>query len=116
VWFIIITTNLVLGANATAQWIQCWPVERLWDSTVKGSCWPRETVEHVGTMGTGKPCKGLRQMGILNAGTLTAHSIIVYSGVVDIVLAMLPWKIIWNVSINKKEKLGALFAMSMGVL
>jgi len=55
-------------------------------------------------------------MGILNAGTLTAHSIIVYSGVVDVVLAMLPWKIIWNVSINKKEKLGALFAMSMGVL
>jgi hypothetical protein len=34
----------------------------------------------------------------------------------DIVLAILPWKIVWNVAINKKEKLGALVAMSMGVL
>ena len=34
----------------------------------------------------------------------------------DIVLAILPWKIVWNVAINKKEKFGALVAMSMGVL
>ncbi len=41
---------------------------------------------------------------------------IVYSGILDIVLAILPWKIIWNVIINKREKVGALVAMSMGVL
>jgi hypothetical protein len=40
----------------------------------------------------------------------------VYSGILDIILAILPWKIIWNVVINKKEKVGALVAMSMGVL
>jgi len=40
----------------------------------------------------------------------------VFSGVIDIVLAIFPWKIIWNASINKKERLGVLFAMSMGVL
>jgi len=40
----------------------------------------------------------------------------VYSGVFDIVLAILPWKIVWNVTINRKEKLGVLVAMSMGVL
>jgi hypothetical protein len=34
----------------------------------------------------------------------------------DIVLAILPWKIVWNVAINKREKFGALAAMSMGVL
>ncbi len=34
----------------------------------------------------------------------------------DIVLALLPWKIVWKVAIDKKEKIGALFAMSMGVL
>ena len=39
-----------------------------------------------------------------------------YSGAMDVALALLPWKIIWHVSINKKEKIGALFAMSMGVL
>ena len=34
----------------------------------------------------------------------------------DIILAVLPWKIIWNVAINKREKFGAMVAMSMGVL
>jgi hypothetical protein len=34
----------------------------------------------------------------------------------DIFLAFLPWKILWNVQINKREKLGALIAMSAGVL
>jgi len=40
----------------------------------------------------------------------------VYSGALDIVLSLLPWKIVWNVAINKKEKVGALIAMSFGVL
>ena len=34
----------------------------------------------------------------------------------DIVLALLPWKIIWTVAINKREKLGALILMSAGVM
>ena len=40
----------------------------------------------------------------------------VYSGVLDTVLAFLPWKIILGATINKKERIGALLAMSMGVL
>jgi hypothetical protein len=34
----------------------------------------------------------------------------------DIVLALLPWRIIWVSTMQRKEKLGALAAMSMGVL
>lgn len=34
----------------------------------------------------------------------------------DIVLALLPWQIIWTITINKRERLGALVAMSAGVL
>jgi hypothetical protein len=34
----------------------------------------------------------------------------------DITLAIIPWKIVWTAAINKREKLGALLAMSMGVL
>ena len=40
----------------------------------------------------------------------------VYSGILDTVLAFLPWKIILGATINKKERIGALLAMSMGVL
>lgn len=34
----------------------------------------------------------------------------------DFILALLPWKIILSMTMNKKEKLGVLIAMSMGVL
>ncbi|KAK5651492.1 hypothetical protein OQA88_11946 [Cercophora sp. LCS_1] len=39
-----------------------------------------------------------------------------YSAACDFVLAMLPWPIIWNLQMKKKEKLGVGIAMSMGVL
>lgn len=47
----------------------------------------------------------------LNADVPTA-----YSGAMDIVLALLPWKIVWKAKIYKREKVGALLAMSVGVL
>ncbi|KAK4033022.1 hypothetical protein C8A01DRAFT_50312 [Parachaetomium inaequale] len=90
VWFIIISVNVVLGVSGTILWIQCWPVRKLW-TDMEATCWPKEIVEHYQTFTS------------------------IYSGVLDIVLAILPWKIIWNVTINKREKLGALVAMSMGV-
>jgi hypothetical protein len=31
-------------------------------------------------------------------------------------LAMLPWKILWRLQMERKEKVGVLVAMSMGVL
>ncbi|KAL2151415.1 hypothetical protein VTH82DRAFT_6513 [Thermothelomyces myriococcoides] len=33
----------------------------------------------------------------------------------DIILALLPWKIIWTLTMNRKEKVGVLVAMSMGI-
>lgn len=34
----------------------------------------------------------------------------------DIILALLPWKVVWAATINKSEKVGALLAMSLGIL
>jgi hypothetical protein len=38
VWFIIITINVSLWLAAAFQWIQCMPVQRVWDRTVPGTC------------------------------------------------------------------------------
>lgn len=40
----------------------------------------------------------------------------VYSAVMDVALAFLPWKFIWSLQMSKKEKIGVVIAMSMGVL
>jgi hypothetical protein len=39
-----------------------------------------------------------------------------FSGFVDILLALLPWKIISPIVTNKRETIGVLIAMSMGVM
>jgi hypothetical protein len=39
-----------------------------------------------------------------------------YSGLQDFVLALLPWTIVWNLQMKKKEKMGVAFAMSLGIL
>ena len=39
-----------------------------------------------------------------------------YSAAADFLLALLPWRLIWSLQMNKKEKLGVAIAMSMGLL
>ncbi|KAK3293048.1 uncharacterized protein B0H64DRAFT_376020 [Chaetomium fimeti] len=92
VWFIIVSVNLVLGSIGVIQWVQCWPVQKLWYWALEGSCFPPNIVQNYNTF------------------------VAAYSGLMDIVLALLPWKIIWAITINKRERLGAMVAMSTGVL
>ncbi|KAL5606876.1 hypothetical protein BROUX41_003253 [Berkeleyomyces rouxiae] len=49
--------------------------------------------------------------GVVDYGIFSA----VLSGSIDLLLAMLPWKIIWGLQMQTKEKIGIGAAMSMGV-
>ncbi len=91
-WTIIVSVNLVLGTSATLHFAQCWPPERLWKAHSVGSCLPRYVV--------------------IDYNIFVAS----FSGFIDIVLAVMPWFIVWDASISKKEKISALVATSMGVL
>lgn len=91
IWFIIVSMNVILGFAAIDTYAQCSPAEKVWRPMLLGNCWPKEF--------------------IINYNIFTAA----YSGAMDIILALLPWRIIWKMTINKKEKLGVMTAMSMGV-
>ena len=41
IWFIIISMNMVLVANAVMLYAQCTPVRRLFDERSEGTCWPK---------------------------------------------------------------------------
>jgi hypothetical protein len=45
-----------------------------------------------------------------------AHMRTGYSGIMDFILALLPWKVIWKLQMKRKEKFGVALAMSMGIL
>ncbi|KIH91227.1 hypothetical protein SPBR_01856 [Sporothrix brasiliensis 5110] len=92
VWFVLISVNVVLGLNATLQWVQCWPPGRQWHPGAPGTCW-------------------------LGSQHSRAYNIFVaaYSGCADMVLAVVPWKILWHMKMRQAEKVAVLFVMSMGV-
>ncbi|KAK3937025.1 hypothetical protein QBC46DRAFT_295108 [Diplogelasinospora grovesii] len=91
VWFIIITVNISLGIAVAFTWCQCTPIAKTWQPNLKGECWPKYIQ--------------------IRYNIFTA----IYSGAMDIVLALVPWKLIWTLTMNKKEKFGVMVAMSMGV-
>lgn len=92
VWFVLVTVNLFLGLSALFTFIQCTPIPRLWDSSVDGHCWN----SHV----------------IVTYNSFSSS----WSGAADICLALLPWTIISRKTLNKKERLGVLLAMSTGIV
>ncbi|KAH8894648.1 hypothetical protein GQ53DRAFT_716373 [Thozetella sp. PMI_491] len=91
VWITIVTVNLFLGLSAVFTYVQCTPVQRLWDFSVPGKCWSPNVIVTYNSFSSA------------------------YSGAMDILLAVLPWRIITRRSLNRKERLGLLSAMSMGI-
>ena len=107
---IILTVNIVLGGAVFLTWGQCLPVEKLWRPWVPGICmskWIQVRYNIFANCQFSLPDELERTV---------ANRCAVYSGIMDIVLALFPWKIIAGLTMNRKEKFGVLVAMSMGVL
>ncbi len=92
VWFVIVSTNVAMGLSALVAWIQCQPVAKSWDWSLPGSCWDPSVSAVYGVF----------------AG--------VYSGLMDWALALLPWRLIWGLQMERREKIGVGVAMSLGLL
>ncbi|TDZ61815.1 hypothetical protein CTRI78_v004060 [Colletotrichum trifolii] len=90
VWAVIITMNLQFAIHLVATW-----------QAICGS----KDAGHIG----GSNCWGLNQS--------VAFSIFsaLYSAICDFILALLPWKMIFNLQMKKSERIGIAVALSMGV-
>ncbi|KAK0623837.1 hypothetical protein B0T14DRAFT_425921 [Immersiella caudata] len=91
IWFCIITTNIAMGLSALFVWVTCRPLEKAWHPFMAGTCWAPETIV---------------QYNIFSAA---------YSALMDLTLALLPWKLIWGLQMKRKEKIGVAVAMSCGI-
>jgi hypothetical protein len=92
VWFCIVTLFIFVIPSALFTWIQCRPVAKAWDPTVEGVCWPASiTINY----------------GIFNAA---------WCAIADFALALIPWKLIWGLQLQLRDKIGVGVAMSMGIL
>ncbi|KAK4220525.1 hypothetical protein QBC38DRAFT_462521 [Podospora fimiseda] len=92
VWAIIISINLAGIISATTPWVECTPLQKSWNRALPGKCWTDE------------------------AGQTLWVVTSTYLAAIDFILALIPWKFLWGLTLKKKEKWGILIAMSMGVV
>jgi hypothetical protein len=113
IWFIIITMNGIMGTAMLFMWIKCRPFAKVWDDKLDGWCIDPEKIvtlyqwsagELLGGCGIGDP-----PWLILFPG---------WSGSADVVLALLPWALLFDMrqTLSNKERIGVGVAMSMGVV
>ena len=102
VWFIIVSVNVALGVAIAITWLQCDPIEKTWNPTVHGKCWNKLIVVRYNIFTASESRLGPRRQLCHE----TDHRFAVYSGAMDAILAIVPWKIVWKLSMNKREKAG----------
>ncbi|KAI1398873.1 hypothetical protein F4819DRAFT_510703 [Hypoxylon fuscum] len=91
IWLLIVSMNILMHAGVVIGWVACHPVEKFWKYNIEGECWPAKITLPISIF------------------------INVYSGCMDLVLALLSWCIIIKLHMNLREKIGIAMAMSMGV-
>jgi hypothetical protein len=89
---VIALTNIWAIATIILIWTRCSPVEKSWNPYLPGTCWDIMNLNYIGYAGTAM------------------------SAAFDFVLSLLPWKIIWGIQMNMREKFGVGIAMSLGLL
>lgn len=92
VFVVVVAMNVAMLLQAVFVWVKCEPVEKNWRPFVEGRCWDLRVSNGYGFFS-----------GVL-------------SGVCDLLFALLPWHLVWGLRMRKKEKVGVVVAMSMGVL
>ncbi|KAH6654728.1 hypothetical protein BKA67DRAFT_507252, partial [Truncatella angustata] len=90
--FVIVTINISMNLVWIFGFAKCTPTERVFDSSVPGTCWDRTS--------------------LLKYQLFSAY----YSSLLDFVLAFLPWKILMGMVMLRREKIGVAIAMSLGAI
>ncbi|KAK4153813.1 hypothetical protein C8A00DRAFT_43316 [Chaetomidium leptoderma] len=94
VWFIIITLNAIMGTAMLTMWVKCYPFARIWDGSIEGQCIDPAKIVTLYQWSAG------------------------WSGSADVILALLPWSILFNMrqTLSTRERIGIAVAMSMGIV
>ncbi|KAK7213129.1 hypothetical protein V2G26_020307 [Clonostachys chloroleuca] len=90
-WFLVISMTTLHILISIIVFVRCKDPRSTWDTTIVSECWHPETYLNV--------------MYFIGA----------YSAATDFILALLPWAMLWNLNMKKKEKFGVALAMSLGV-
>lgn len=108
-----ISTLAIFAIPATIiPWVQCRPLAKTFVDFIPGTCINKYPSIVYGRFQAGKQTipKGV----YFDLFRLTWNA--VWSALMDVCLAMLPWQILWGLQMRAAEKIGVGIAMSLGIL
>jgi hypothetical protein len=111
VYFAISTLAIFAVPATVIPWVQCKPLAKTFVDFIPGTCINKHPSVVYGRFQASK------QTGSNNVHVdflLTRD--VVWSATMDVCLAVLPWKILWNLQMRTAEKIGVCVAMSLGIL
>jgi uncharacterized RDD family membrane protein YckC len=83
--------NTIMNLVIVFSFVKCTPARKVWHSNLPGTCW--------------------------NPLVATYYNVFAgaYSGLVDLILCVFAWTIIWKLSMRTREKIGVGIALTFGV-
>lgn len=120
IWAVIVSVNVVLYLGALFMWLQCNPPAKTYTPWLDGECWKPQVIIAYNSFTAGMLLWCLSRHfhveSLLRRYMNNADLALAWSGLSDIILAIIPWWIIARHSMNVKERIGLLTCMSLGVL
>ncbi|KAL6410920.1 hypothetical protein AUP68_07352 [Ilyonectria robusta] len=90
-WTVVVAMNIVMNLVIIFSFVKCTPVGKVWDSSIPGTCWDPYVTTYYNIF----------------AGA--------FSGLIDVLLCILSWFIIWKLSMRTREKIGIGIALTFGI-
>ncbi|KAF4457850.1 integral membrane PTH11 [Fusarium albosuccineum] len=90
-WFVVVSMIILHILISFIIFVRCKDPRTTWNPAIVSECWSPDT--YLGVM----------------------YFIGAYSAATDFVLALLPWTMLWNLNMKKKEKFGVAVAISLGI-
>lgn len=108
VYFTMVTLAIFSIPTATLPWVLCKPLSKTFVDILPGTCIDKgPSVRYARFQASKTTILSLVRRVLTNP---------VWAALMDISLALLPWKILWGLSMRMTEKLGVCLAMSLGLL
>jgi hypothetical protein len=95
-------------AVVVINYAQCRPLEKYWNPGMEGSCWSPKVQQYTGYL---QGCK----FAFFDSGTYN-NSCTAVCSLVDLMLAIFPASLFWNLNMEWKAKLSLSILMGLGFL
>ncbi len=115
IWTLIVFVSVCHLAQVILFFVECFPLAKVWDASVKGTCLPLASIYTTAYVAFGKPRLNRSDSQLRNlAIAYTLFRISALDAFTDLVTALVPVLVILRLQMNTRTKLGLSILISLG--